>query len=273
MTNELSDKDQKMKEMMERNLGSSDISWLGRGRRLFSLLPSDPRCTACMAPFEGSGGALVKMVLNKQRSQMNPLFCNHCEESAKKIRAGAEVEMSMLFADIRGSTPLAESMSPIEFKQLIDRFYTETTKVLYRSLAQIDKLAGDEVSGFYLPGYLGRDYAAKAVEAAQELLRVTGHTDPGGPWAPVGVGINTGEAYFGVVGTSDELLEITGLGDEVNIAARLASQAAAGEIVLSESTVSKAALDTSGLEKRTLELKGKSQPFDVWVIKVGPTGS
>ena len=59
----------------------------------------------------------------------------------------------------------------------------------------------------------------------------------------------------------------------MNIAARLASQAAAGEIVLSESTVSKAALDTSGLEKRTLELKGKSQPFDVWVIKVGPTGS
>ncbi len=99
---------------------------------------------------------------------------------------------------------------------------------------------------------------------------MTGHTDPGGPWAPVGVGINTGRAYFGVVGTSDEMLEITALGDEVNVAARLASKAAAGEIVLSESTVHKADLDTSGLEKRTLELKGKSQPVDVWVMTVQP---
>lgn len=272
MTKELSEKDKKMKATMEKALASPDITWLGRGRRVFSILPSDPRCAACMAPFEGSGGALVKMVLNKRRSQMNPLFCNHCEDAAKKTRAGTELEMSMLFADIRGSTPLAESMSPGEFKHLIDRFYTETTNVLTHSLAQIDKLAGDEVSGFYLPSYLGIDYAAKSVEAAQELLRVTGHADPDGPWVPVGVGINTGEAYFGVVGTSHELLEMTALGDEVNIAARLASQAAAGQIVLSESTVRKAGLDTAGLEKRTLELKGKSQPVDVWVMTVGQGG-
>jgi adenylate cyclase len=180
--------------------------------------------------------------------------------------------MSMLFADIRGSTTLAEGMSAIEFKQLIDRFYTETTNVLTHSLAMIDKLAGDEVSGFYLPGYVGKAFAEKSVTAAQELLRVTGHADPEGPWAPVGVGINTGEAYFGVVGTGDDLLEITALGDAVNVAARLASQAAAGEIVLSENTVRKAGLETSDLEKRTLELKGKSQPIDVWVMTVGHGG-
>ena len=108
--------------------------------------------------------------------------------------AGVETEMSMLFADIRGSTPLAESMSNSEFKQLIDRFYTESTYVLTHSLAQIDKFSGDEVSGFYLPAYTGGDFAKVAVKAAQDLLRVTGHADPEGPWAPVGVGINTGEA-------------------------------------------------------------------------------
>ena len=176
--------------------------------------------------------------------------------------------MSMLFADIRGSTPLAESMSSAEFKQLIDRFYTETTHVLTHSLAMIDKLAGDEVSGFFLPGHLGKDFAKSAVAAAQELLEVTGHTDPEGPWAPVGVGINTGVAYFGVVGTSDDMIEITALGDAVNVAARLASQAAAGEILLSESTAQKADLDTTSLEKRTLELKGKGQPMDAWVMTV-----
>ncbi len=273
MTKELSEKDKRMKEMMEKTMANPDITWLGRGRHFFNLLPSDPRCAACMAPFEGAGGVLVRALLDKRRSQMNPLYCNQCEESAKRLRAGTELDMSMLFADIRGSTPLAESMNPNEFKQLIDRFYTATTHVLFRSLAMIDKLAGDEVSGFYFPGYLGRDYAAKSVEAAREILEVTGHSDPGGPWVPVGVGINTGRAYFGVVGTGDELVEMTALGDEVNVAARLASQAAAGEIILSESTVRQASLDTGDLEQRTLALKGKSQPLDVWVIKVQPGGN
>ena len=272
MTKELSDKDKKLKAQMEKTLASPDMTWIAHGRRFFGLLPSDPRCASCLAPFEGKGGAFVKMVMNKRRSQMNPLFCNHCEDAARRTHAGKEMEMSMLFADIRGSTTLAEGMSAIEFKQLIDRFYTETTNVLTHSLSMIDKLAGDEVSGFYLPGYVGKAFAEKSVTAAQELLRVTGHADPEGPWAPVGVGINTGEAYFGVVGTGDDLLEITALGDAVNVAARLASQAAVGEIVLSESTVRKAGLETTGLEKRTLELKGKSQPTDVWVMTVGQGG-
>jgi adenylate cyclase len=269
MTQEISAKDKKQKELMERSLASPDKSFIGRYRQFFTLLPSDPRCAACHAPFEGAGGTFVRVVLNKKRSQLNPLFCNQCEESAKRLKAGVEIEMSMLFADIRGSTPLAESMSAPEFRQLIDRFYTESTHVLTHSLALIDKLAGDEVSGFYIPSYIGRDYAWVAVESAREILRVTGHANPGGPWAPVGVGVNTGQAYFGTVGSGDSLVEITALGDEVNVAARLASQAAAGEVVLSESTVYKAGLDTANLEPRRLALKGKSEPVDVWVMQVG----
>jgi adenylate cyclase len=268
MSPELSAKDQKMKDLMEKTLANPERTFYARYRQFFGLLPSDPRCASCLAPFEGAGGVFVRSVLNKRRSVLNPLFCNQCEEAAKRLKAGVETELSMLFADIRGSTPLAESMSAAEFKKLIDRFYTESTRVLMHSLAQIDKLAGDEVSGFYLPGYIGKDYAKVAVEAAQELLRVTGHSDPEGPWAPVGVGINTGEAYFGTVGTGQELIEITALGDEVNVAARLASMAAAGEVVLSESTVQRAGLDTTGLEKRTLALKGKSKPMDVWVMSI-----
>jgi adenylate cyclase len=269
MTRELSAKDRKMKANMEKALASPDVTWVARGRRFFSLLPRDPRCASCLAPFGGKGGSFAGTLLNKKRAKMNPLYCTTCEDAARRTHAGVETELSMLFADIRGSTPLAESMSAAEFKRLIDRFYTKSTHVLTHSLAQIDKLAGDEVSGFYLPGYVGKNFAAVAVAAAQEILRVTGHADPEGPWAPVGVGVNTGEAYFGTVGTGDRMIEITALGDEVNVAARLASQAAAGEVVLSESTVRRAALDTTGLEKRTLALKGKSQPMDVWVMTVG----
>jgi adenylate cyclase len=243
MAKELSAKEKRMKETMEKALASPDMTWVGRGRKFFGLLPSDPRCTSCLSPFKGTGGRFVEIVFNKKRSQMNPLFCTSCEDSARRTHAGVETDMSMLFADIRGSTPLAERMSPFEFKRLIDRFYTETTHVLAHSYAVIDKLAGDEVSGFYLPGYIGKEYAKRSVEAAREILLVTGHAAAEGPWAPVGVGINTGEAYFGVVGEDDTLVEITALGDAVNVAARLASQAAEGEIVLSESTVRQAALD------------------------------
>lgn len=251
---------------MESSLASPDLTWYGRGRRFFGLLPTDPRCTACHAPFEGLGSVFVSRVFNKRRSQTNPLLCTTCEDGAKRLHAGAETEMSMLFADIRDSTPLAESISAYEFKRLIDRFYSETTNVLAHSLAFIDKLAGDQVSGYYLPGVVGRAYAKSSIEAARDILRVTGHDEASGPWVPVGVGINTGEAYFGVVGEGDELVELTALGDAVNVAARLASMAGAGEIVLSESTARRAAVDTTHLEHQSLELKGKSEPVEAWVM-------
>jgi adenylate cyclase len=271
MTDELTDKEKKMKAQMERQLAGLDRSWLPKGRRVFGMVPSDPRCTLCLAPFEGWGGSFVEKVFNKRRSIYNPLFCNTCEEQAKRLKMSVEIEMSMLFADIRGSTPLAESMEPLEFSAMIDRFYTETTHILIHSYAVIDKLAGDQVSGFYIPGMIGTDFAQVSVEAAQDLLRVTGHADPQGPWVPVGVGINTGKAVFGYIGSTGDMTEITALGDAVNVAARLASQAAAGEALLSDSTVQRAGVDTSNLEKRKVELKGKSDPVEVWVMRVTET--
>jgi adenylate cyclase len=268
MKKELSAKEKKLKIRLEKAMQNEDVSLFTRGRRFFALLPSDPRCTTCLAPFEGPGGTLVKVVLDKRRSTTNPLMCNKCEDLIKRLEYGVETEMSMLFADIRGSTPLAEGMTPTEFKELIDRFYSETTHVIAHSYAIIDKLVGDEVSAYYLPGFTGKNFALTAIENAREMLRVTGHTNPEGPWAPVGVGIHTGTAYFGAVSSSDGLVELTALGDAVNTASRLATQAAKGEIVISEITAQKAGLDTANLEKRTLELKGKSAPMDVWLMRV-----
>ena len=79
----------------------------------------------------------------------------------------------MLFADIRGSTTLAEGMSPTEFRQVIDRFYKATTAVLIRSEALIDKLVGDEIVAYFIQGLTGREHARKAIEAAIEI-QVTG---------------------------------------------------------------------------------------------------
>ena len=121
------------------------------------------------------------------------------------------------------------------------------------SYAMIDKLAGDAVSGYYLPGIAGADFAQKSIDAAEQLLEVTGHADPEGPWTPVGVGIHTGVAYFGAVGEGDGLIELTALGDAVNVASRLGSEAAAGEVIISDRTVLKAGASTSHFERRTVD--------------------
>jgi adenylate cyclase len=176
----------------------------------------------------------------------------------------------MLFADVRGSTALAERMSALEFTRLMNRFYAVATDVLVQSDAMVDKLVGDEVIGLYVPGMAGVEHPRRAIEAAESLLRRTGHDDPGGPWLPVGIGVHTGLAYVGIVGGADgNLTDFTALGDNVNITARLASQAGPGEILISDAAYAAADLDLGSSERRQLELKGKSEPTGVRVLRVG----
>ena len=84
---------------------------------------------------------------------------------------------------------------------------------------------------------------------------------------PVGIGVHAGVAYFGAMGSAEGLVDISAIGEEVNAAARLASKAAAGEIILSETVVARAQLDGSVLESRSLELKGISEPVSVRVLR------
>lgn len=96
---------------------------------------------------------------------------------------------------------------------------------------------------------------------------MTGHGGEGEPWVPVGVGIHTGTAWVGsIIGAKGEAADFTALGDNVNIAARLASQAGQGEVIASEATFAAAQLDPADLEKRELELKGKSKLVSVRVL-------
>jgi adenylate cyclase len=185
---------------------------------------------------------------------------------------GAETELTMLFVDIRGSTTLAESMSAVAFAQLINRFYVATTEILTRTDALIDRLVGDQVIGLYIPGFAGTAHAHKATQAGHDLLHATGHADPVGPWIACGVGIHSGRAFVGAVGTDNGLTNITALGDAVNIAARLASLAAPGEMLISAEAVTAAGLDAANLAQHHLALKGRSEPVEVRVVRVAPAG-
>jgi len=172
----------------------------------------------------------------------------------------------MLFADVRGSTALAESMSTREFQSLMTRFYGAANQVLVHTDAFVDKLVGDEVIGLYIPGIAGEDHARRAIDGAKELLRATGHGRKGGPWVPVGVGVHTGEIYLGTVGAEGTYTDFSMLGDPVNVTARLASNAAEGEVLVSDDARAAVSYDVGGAEQRDLSLKGRDESVNVSVL-------
>jgi adenylate cyclase len=189
----------------------------------------------------------------------NPKYCEGCFRTLQANHGGAEVECSLLFADVRGSTTLAEGMRPAAFRALMGRFYDEAFAALIDFNAIVDKFVGDEVIGLFIPVLTGELHASRAIEAGRALLARTAG------WIPVGVGVNTGIAFVGAVG-ADDVAEFTAMGDPVNVAARLASAAGADELLVTDAAVDAAQLDTSGLEHRSLQLKGKREATEVVVV-------
>ena len=200
-----------------------------------------------------------------------PHLCNGCEQSILKVEGGAEIELSLLFADIRGSTSRAQETSPTEYTQFIQRFYKSTSQVLIGRNAMVNRLVGDQVIGLFVPRFAGADHARVAIDAALDILRVTGHEDPDGPWASVGVGVHTDVAYVGAVGSKEGVNEIAVLGSAANLTARLSSKAAKGEVLISVSAATAAKLEDEHLEKRSLELKGIKESVSVRVMQVRPS--
>jgi adenylate cyclase len=226
-----------------------------RLRRIMRMLPHDPRCKFCNTPFQGIGGMIARVLFSKQRSALNPRFCNMCEVASREFPGGAEVPMSMLFIDIRGSTALSEKLTPTEFSQVINRFYAAATKVIIEQDGLVEKLAGDEVAAFWGAGFAGPDYVQRTINVAKSLLRVMELKK-----IPVGIGVHSGVAYFGAMGTAEGLTDISAKGEEVNLTARLASKAGVGEIIISEQALKAAGIDGTELKARSLELNGISEP-------------
>jgi adenylate cyclase len=243
----------------------------------FRLIPSSPRCKLCKAPFRAPGGTILRP-FGFRPWPKNPHICGRCfsslELQARMCRPtdgerhirGAEVEISMLFADIRGSSRIARAMSSTDFSRLIDRFYRVSTDVLIEHEAIVEKFVGDEVVGLFVPLLTGGEHARVAVETARDLLAATGHGSTEGPWAPLGAGVHTGTVFVGVVGTN-ATADFTALGDPMNVAAHLASVAGPGEILVTDPAATAAAVATDGLEHRQLSLKG--HPADAFVLTVG----
>jgi adenylate cyclase len=231
-----------------------------RARAVWKRIPSAPRCKICSSPFGGIGGRLIRHA-GWARSRKNPNVCARCCDQMPP--GGAEVDVAVLFADVRGSTSLGEHASPAEFADLLNRFYAVATDVILRHDGLIDKLIGDEAMALFIPGVAGPEYRSRALDAATELLEAVGYGTPEGPWLPLGVGLNAGGAFVGNVGTA--VVDFTALGDAVNVAARLQSNAKEGQLVVAADLLDGLDARLPGAEHRDVDARGRGEPVPALV--------
>lgn len=241
-------------ELMNRHLPRVFIAVMRR-------LPSEPRCRLCQAPYGGIGGRIMRRV-GFGPSRKNPGLCNTCFEKAPM--GGVEMEIGVLFADVRGYTSLAERMAPNDVADLLNRFYGAAAAILGRS-AIIDKLVGDEVMALYLPALLDEAWEGELLRDASELLASVGFGSSAEPWLRIGIGLDIGRAFVGNVGSGD-VKDFTALGDVVNTAARLQASAEAGQIVMSERLFARLPDRDIECTSQRLALSGKQEPEPVRVI-------
>lgn len=228
---------------------------LKKVQRLFRRLPSDPRCKLCMNPFGGVGGKLFAVV-GRRPSRKNPNICQYCFDHLPP--GGIEVDIGILFADVRGSTAIGEQFSARTFAERLNRFYATATDVIVRHGGLIDKLIGDEVMGLFVPA-LGADYRRQTALAALELG--TEIRD-----VPVGVAANAGVAFVGVVG-SGSVMDFTALGDVVNVGARLQTHAGTGEVVLADELYSLVAATYPDARREIVPVRGRDEPVRIAVLR------
>jgi adenylate cyclase len=173
---------------------------------------------------------------------------------------GCELEVSILFADVRGSTALAERLSPTEFGELMCGFYRLAGDVVGRSGGVIEKVVGDGVVALFIPGITGPDHARRAIEAAHALLGAMERDADGTPRPPVGVAVHTGRVWLGQVPGPYGRRDVTALGDPVNVAAHLCAAAAAGQVVVSDRAARAAGRTDLTHAARVVRMKRRQAP-------------
>lgn len=239
---------------------------LRRGRKMLRLISAtaSERCRLCYAGFDGFSAPLMR-AMGRAQWRRNPNFCEKCEGVLADQRGGAEQEMAVLYADVRGSTRMAARMQPAEFAALMQRFFQAAVAVFTWTDGIVDKMVGDEVIALYVPFVAGPHYRKRAVTAGLKLLRATGNTGGESPWLPIGVGVHSGTAFIGSIGEGGNY-QLAALGDAMNYGARLVAAAREGELVMSE-PVWRTVSGEVAADARQYELKGYGELQTAYVAR------
>jgi adenylate cyclase len=186
------------------------------------------------------------------------------------ILSGERRDVTVLFCDIRGFTPTAESIPPEDVVDLLNSFYDLMIEATFKYDGTLDKFLGDGVMAIFGAPLFRQDHAVMAARAALAMQVGVRQLSAervalGKPPLSVGIGLNAGEAIAGTVGTS-ERMEYTVIGDSVNLASRLESIAGPGQVLVSATTYARLNGAVRGRPLGRFTVKGKEDDVEVWEL-------
>jgi adenylate cyclase len=192
------------------------------------------------------------------------------QEGAVQL-GGQKRPVVIFFSDIRGFTPMSETMSPDTIASLLTEYFTEMVEIVFEHGGTLDKFMGDAIMALWGAPIAHADDADRAMQCALDQIKALQRlndkwNEQGRPQLAVGIGINCGEVFAGYIG-SDRRLEYTVIGDAVNTAKRLCDAAGANEVLVSEPFY-------EALKKRPkvealegIQVKGKAKAVPVYRVK------
>ena len=183
---------------------------------------------------------------------------------------GVSQTITILFADIRGFTRISEHAPPEKIVSLLNRYFSAMTDIIFAHGGTLDKYLGDGLMALFGAPTATPDDASNALNAAvamqRRLLGInTELRDEGFPEIGVGMGLHTGEAIIGYIG-SDRRSEYTAIGDTVNTSSRLESNARGGEILISDATAQAAHSRYKLKPRDPIMVKNREQPVKLWEV-------
>ena len=259
-------------EAMAERLGTTQEAVDGRVTGLFTRMAAGATTGGASAVDEMK--RLHAAVVAKQAAAAT-LSSYIPQRVAEKLAAGEvgqeELEVTVLFSDIRGFSAMAERLSAREIAEIVGRHLTAMAEIVVEHGGTIDKFQGDAVMVVFgapdpLPDHAARALrCAIAMQARQAELNAEGWGTQAVGGLHIGVGINSGLVIAGAVGGGGRL-EYTVIGDAVNVAQRLQSEAEGGEIVASASTIASADdVDAEPIGLR--RVKGREEPVEVYRVR------
>jgi adenylate cyclase len=196
---------------------------------------------------------------------LSPAISKKIAAEAADIRLGGESQrITLLFADVRGFTTMAEKMKPREAVEVLNEFFARMTNVIFEHDGTLDKYLGDGLMALFGAPFALQNDAEAAVRAAVDMQKNLAELNKmsGKPPLNIGIGIHTGEAVVGFLGT-ERRMDYTAIGDTVNVASRLTSQAGPGQIVISSATQAQVGREISCCPLSAMKLKGRAEPIEV----------
>ncbi len=254
--------------------------------RLFGLLYVDnlskrgtftPEDLEVFAVIAAQAGLVIDRVIAKSEVKrqgvqlsalerfLSPAISRKITAEAADIRLGGESQrITLLFADVRGFTTMAEKMKPREAVEVLNEFFARMTNVIFEHDGTLDKYLGDGLMALFGAPFALQNDAEAAVRAAASMQKSLAEMNKLSGKAPlhIGIGIHTGEAVVGFLGT-ERRMDYTAIGDTVNVASRLTSQAGPGQIVISAATRAQLGSEIHCAQLAAMKLKGRDEPIDV----------